>query len=347
MTFDTCQGEERDLIFYSMVATAEDDRLWGVFIKNLSDIDIEEDGKIKAQRLNVGLSRSKECMHFVMSKPLDKFNGSIGDALRHYFSVLENAKKERSVLEVDRNSKMEPQVMNWFYQTDFCKKYKDNIEFIPQFELGKYLKQLDRSYSHPHYKVDFLLVYTDEKRHREHKIIIEYDGFQEHFKDSEEISEYNYESYYSEEDVYREKVLESYGYKFLRINKFNIGDNPISAFNDRIEKLIKGSNENTLINNIHQTIEGLQKGVMKECPKCKEIRHADDFRDSTLISGFGRFCKFCKTDTTAMEHIKKIPQILEGKHCPSCNSSMILRTGRYGKFYGCSRFPYCRGTREY
>ncbi|UCH05343.1 MAG: hypothetical protein JSW05_04040 [Candidatus Thorarchaeota archaeon] len=39
MTFDTCQGEERDIIFYSMVATGESDRLWGVFIKNLADVD--------------------------------------------------------------------------------------------------------------------------------------------------------------------------------------------------------------------------------------------------------------------------------------------------------------------
>ncbi|MFH1833374.1 MAG: topoisomerase DNA-binding C4 zinc finger domain-containing protein, partial [Candidatus Levyibacteriota bacterium] len=30
--------------------------------------------------------------------------------------------------------------------------------------------------------------------------------------------------------------------------------------------------------------------------------------------------------------------------CPKCGSKMILRTGRYGKFYGCSKFPYCRGT---
>jgi len=45
MTFDTCQGEERDIIFYSMVATEKMDRLWGVFIKNLADIDVDEEGK--------------------------------------------------------------------------------------------------------------------------------------------------------------------------------------------------------------------------------------------------------------------------------------------------------------
>lgn len=36
-------------------------------------------------------------------------------------------------------------------------------------------------------------------------------------------------------------------------------------------------------------------------------------------------------------------------HCPNCNSAMILRTAQKGKnkgsqFWGCSRFPACRGT---
>jgi hypothetical protein len=185
MTFDTCQGEERDIIFYSMVASEHSDKLWGVFIKDLANVDVEEDGQIKAQRLNVGFSRAKECMHFVLSKPLDGFNGSIGDALRHYFYTLEEAKKERSVSETDAKSKKEPEVLNWFYQTAFWKDNKDKIDFIPQFEIGKYLKQLDRTYTHPDYKVDFLLVYRDE-RGKEHKIVIEYDGFQEHFKDTEQ-----------------------------------------------------------------------------------------------------------------------------------------------------------------
>jgi len=55
MTFDTCQGEERDIVYYSMVATKESDRLWGVFIKDLSKVDIEEEGQIKAQRLKITL----------------------------------------------------------------------------------------------------------------------------------------------------------------------------------------------------------------------------------------------------------------------------------------------------
>jgi len=349
MTFDTCQGEERDIIFYSMVATEEDDHLWGVFIKDLNDVDIEEDGKIKAQRLNVGLSRAKETMHFILSKPLEKYNGSIGEALRHYSFILSEAKKERSISETDEKSKMEPEVMNWFYQTDFWKKNKDSIEFIPQFELGKYLKQLDKTYNHPRYKVDFLLVYKDET-YREHKIIIEYDGFREHFQDIDEINEFNYQDYYTDAHIYREKVLESYGYKFLRINKFNIGNDPILMLNERIGNLIQNSTgKNNIISHIHETIEGLQNGEMKECPKCKRIRDYKDFRDPDLITGYGRFCMYCKGYTLiekSADDINDNAVILGDKTCPVCGSKMLLRKGRYGKFYGCSKFPYCRGTRR-
>ena len=36
-----------------------------------------------------------------------------------------------------------------------------------------------------------------------------------------------------------------------------------------------------------------------------------------------------------------------GRHlCPSCGASMKRRTGRYGQFLGCSRYPSCKGTRN-
>lgn len=32
--------------------------------------------------------------------------------------------------------------------------------------------------------------------------------------------------------------------------------------------------------------------------------------------------------------------------CPKCGASMYLREGKYGKFYGCSNYPKCNGTRK-
>lgn len=32
--------------------------------------------------------------------------------------------------------------------------------------------------------------------------------------------------------------------------------------------------------------------------------------------------------------------------CPKCGADTVLRTGPFGEFYGCSKFPDCRGTRR-
>lgn len=240
MTFDTCQGEEMDVIFYSMVATEADDKLNYIFIGDLNNIDQDDDeGKIKAQRLNVGLSRAKECMHFVLSKSIDQYTGSAKEFLQHYSNTLLDGQKELDSSAVDKKSQMEPLVLDWFYQTKFWEENRETAEIIPQFELGKYLKQLDKSYKHPNYRVDFLLVYNGNEG-TQHKIIIEYDGFIEHFGDSVEgINVSNYQEYYSPEDVYRQHVLEGYGYKFIRINKFNLGVNPIVTLDSRIQEIVK------------------------------------------------------------------------------------------------------------
>ena len=349
MTFDTCQGEERDLIFYSMVATPSDDRLWGVFIKDLENVQVEEEGKIKAQRLNVGLSRAKECMHFVVSKQLDDFTGSIGLALRHYETVLCEAKKERSVAEVDKKSGMEPAVLNWFYHTQFWQQNKSNLEIIPQFQIGKYLKQLDKTYEHPMYRVDFLLVVRGNGL-RERKVILEYDGFLEHFAELPGINETNYADYYSEEDVYRQKVLEGYGYRFLRINRFNVGKNPVQTLNQRLfDLLAKEKKHNSAIESIHSAIEGLQNGELKECPKCRELRAVTDFQNDSLASGYSRFCATCRARPVSHPKTNRRVSVSTGagevnKKCPRCGSRMDLKRGRYGKFYGCSRYPYCKAT---
>ncbi len=37
----------------------------------------------------------------------------------------------------------------------------------------------------------------------------------------------------------------------------------------------------------------------------------------------------------------------ETPKCPACGSDMVLREGYKGKFYGCSKFPACKGTANY
>ena len=48
-----------------------------------------------------------------------------------------------------------------------------------------------------------------------------------------------------------------------------------------------------------KTVEGLQSGGMKECRKCDGVKPMAAFADSSLISGYGRFCNDCKGITSA------------------------------------------------
>ena len=45
---------------------------------------------------------------------------------------------------------------------------------------------------------------------------------------------------------------------------------------------------------------------------------------------------------------KKVPKqvILSTHKCPICDELMAERQSKYGKFFGCSKFPKCRGMRD-
>ena len=355
MTFDTCQGEERDTIFYSMVASPAEDKLWGVFIKDLDSVDLEEGGQIKAQRLNVGFSRAKECMHFIISKPIETFKGAIGQALWHYSRILKDASQLPDTTDVDGRSPMEAKALEWIKNTAFFQNNSNGIELKAQFPIGDYLKQLDPRYDHPAYRVDFLLLYRDGEN-RQHSIIIEYDGFNEHFghfTQNADADVFNYDSYYTAAHVEREKVLEGYGYKFLRINRFNLGEDPVSTLNERLLDLTRPKPKLTFAKVVHRLVASQEAGRTKECPRCGKLLPVDAFADSSLRTGVGRICNECKARSHSQRGParKKKTQILTRQAtasggCPKCGSRMVRRTGRYGSFYGCSTYPRCRGTRK-
>jgi len=351
MTFDTCQGEEKDIIFYSMVASPVEDKLWGIFIKELKDVDLEEGGKIKAQRLNVGFSRAKECMHFVLSKPIEQFKGSIGQALRHYACVLRDAHQLPDVADVDSRSPMEAKVVEWIKNTAFFQNHSERIELKAQFSIGEYLKQLDPFYDHPAYRVDFLLLYRDGKGNQ-YNIIIEYDGFNEHFghfTQNADVDAFNYDSYYTADHVEREKVLEGYGYRFLRINRFNVGKDPVATLSERLLDLTRPKQQSAIAQAVHTLITAQENGRAKVCPQCGKLKNIDDFADKHLKTGVGRKCNECKAkkNTRSGSARRSSSQATTSQNkCPKCNSSMVRRTGRYGAFYGCSTYPKCYGTRR-
>lgn len=294
-TFDTCQGEEAEICIYSMVATPLRDRLNYIFAQVIADDhDVEE--SLRLQRLNVGFSRAKERIIIFHSKPIQDMQGGIQIALSHYRGVLEKGRKGPEADEVDPNSPMELQVLNWLRAVPLLDELGECVEIDAQFELGAYLRQLDPSYTHPNYKVDFLIKVSGE--HETVQIVIEYDGFKEHFDHLDEVDQTNYEFYMKPEDVERQKILEGYGYRFLRINRFTIGDDPVKTIDERLRKMldIKHAPPN-LIAEQKKLQEALNNKDSKVCSRCGEIKPLPDFFDQTLKKGkggYGRVCRFCK-----------------------------------------------------
>jgi hypothetical protein len=163
MTFDTCQGEERDVILYSMVATPTRDALNYIFPMDLKNAEERAADALKYQRLNVGFSRARECVHFVLSKPVESFSGSVRVALQHFQGLLHDKANAESG-QTDPKSPMEKQLLGWLQATPFFQKHRDLIEIRAQFPIGDYLRQLDPFYQHPSYRADFLLIFRDGER---------------------------------------------------------------------------------------------------------------------------------------------------------------------------------------
>jgi len=49
----------------------------------------------------------------------------------------------------------------------------------------------------------------------------------------------------------------------------------------------------------------------------------------------------------AREHTLRRRQMERAGVCPKCGGSLVVRSGRYGMFYGCSGYPDCKYTRPY
>jgi len=72
-----------------------------------------------------------------------------------------------------------------------------------------------------------------------------------------------------------------------------------------------------------------RNGAFLSCPNYPECKTIHNF----------------KKDEDGVIHISK-PETLDEK-CPECNNSLILRTGRFGKFIACSNYPKCKYTKPF
>ena len=232
------QGEERDIVYYSFVEDKEIQNANLHTIYPVIGLSADTIRSLRMQRLNVGFSRAKDTMVFVHSQDIEKFSTTrLGDALKHYRRVLEEAEKNDFFIADESvfGSPKEKELYQLLLNTDFVKAHRANIRIVPQFPIGKYLRA-EFAAQIPDYRTDFLLVLSENGK--EKTLILEYDGLEYHFKDASDVSRHALSREFIDYDISRQLELESYGYRFLRINTFTLrpekeGDTPVTVL-DRL-----------------------------------------------------------------------------------------------------------------
>lgn len=236
------QGEERDIVYYSFVQDKKQGNAVLSTIYPTPEGTADTINSLKMQRLNVGFSRAKDTMVFVHSMELDNYADSrLGDALKHYWAILEETRKKDHFIadETIFDSPKEKELYTLVTQSDFYRQNKERLRIIPQFDIGKYIQQ-EYQKNIPRYRVDFLI--TLASGGKEKSLILEYDGLEYHTKDTAIVrSLADFKEEYLEYDITRQIELESYGYHFLRINKFTLlpkmqGQTRLDVLNSLLER---------------------------------------------------------------------------------------------------------------
>ena len=53
----------------------------------------------------------------------------------------------------------------------------------------------------------------------------------------------------------------------------------------------------------------------------------------------------CKASMPLEEEHAEHKELAKGVTCDLCGADMVVKVGRYGKFYGCSNYPKCKGIK--
>ena len=63
-------------------------------------------------------------------------------------------------------------------------------------------------------------------------------------------------------------------------------------------------------------------------------------------AGAHRALNDCMMNQQCYERMGSMQGEMQMEICPKCGGELVKRSGRYGKFFGCSNYPKCRYTRN-
>lgn len=86
-----------------------------------------------------------------------------------------------------------------------------------------------------------------------------------------------------------------------------------------------------------------QESIDEQCPECGSALSIRLGRNGRFI-GCTNYptCSYTRNLAEDSSAAAAEPEVVEGRVCPKCASPLVIKTGRYGKFIGCSGYPGCK-----
>ena len=86
-----------------------------------------------------------------------------------------------------------------------------------------------------------------------------------------------------------------------------------------------------------------QESIDELCPDCNSPLSIRLGRNGRFI-GCTNYpgCSYTRNLGEDSSASSSEPDVVEGRVCPKCASALVIKTGRYGKFVGCSAYPGCK-----
>lgn len=231
MTFDSKRQHERDYTYYSLVASEQFNELSQKLPSTIGFDAFAHD--TRSHRLLTGFSGNRHGIHIVHSLPFDAYGGSLSEALKYFSVKLQGPSVAVKGAATDVQMPTDAVITQAFEKSSFAKKNKDRLSFVAKYPFTNYIKPLSPNYSKANYKV-FFLVMIDER-----PLVIEYDDFKERFLQNGKTDKDNGSTYLTAQDAYGYKLLEGYGYQFVRLNKFTIGNDPSETLDTYLNELVR------------------------------------------------------------------------------------------------------------
>ena len=119
-------------------------------------------------------------------------------------------------------------------------------------------------------------------------------------------------------------------------------------FDDYHNAVVVIANPKTVVNDKYATKEVKNKVIRAD--QLIEYIKAENAKSKAVVSNDREMEDFAKmfldmNKTNPVDYVKKYRDQLENK-CPECGGELVLRSGKFGEFYGCSNYPQCKYTRN-